>query len=79
MTNNISIKNRFSGNILYTYELPDGIKDSAYCVRLGYAVKSAVAKEVNLAWADLTGVKLTFADLTGANLSGANLTEAIQP
>ena len=62
------IKNRFTGKVLFTCEVPDGL-ESGMITR--HAVEEAILSNANLSGADLSG-----ANLSGANLSGANLSNA---
>ena len=57
------IKNRWSGEILFSVEAESFLS----------AVKIAVKKGANLSWANLSGANLYGANLSGANLYGANL------
>src|SRR3990167_8727254 len=59
------IKNRFSGKAQFTAEI-DCAGDASTSIKLGLAIKWAVANRANLSGADLIR-----ADLSGANLSGA--------
>ena len=64
----LSIKNRFTGNIIFEYEKENNtIKET---------VLEAIKTRVNLSGADLSGADLSGADLFRANLSGANLSGA---
>ncbi len=61
----IEIKNRYTGNVMFTYEKENAtIKD---------AVVKAVKEGANLIGANLEGANLIGANLEGANLIGANL------
>src|SRR3990167_5839977 len=64
------IKNRFSGKAQFTAEI-DCAGDASTSIKLGLAIKWAVANRANLSGADLIR-----ADLSGANLSGAGLLSA---
>ena len=64
------VLDRFCESVQFTAEI-ECSEDAPRSVKLGLAVKWAVANK-----ADLTGANLTRADLTGANLSGANLSGA---
>ncbi len=57
----IEIKHRFSGEVLFSLEISEEISALSWGVRLGLAVKAAIAAK---------------AILSGANLSEANLSEA---
>ena len=65
----ISIKNRWTGSILFEY--------SSVGNTLAKTVTEALKGEANLRGADLYGANLYGANLRGANLYGANLYEAI--
>jgi hypothetical protein len=71
MNYSFEIKNRFTGAVLFTCELPEKIAAQSPAKQMGYAVKVA-----NLAGANLAGANLADADLAGANLAGANLADA---
>ena len=79
MSHTITIKNRYTGVILYSFEATDEQQSSGLAIRA--ALESAVASGANLSGAylsdaDLRGAYLRDADLRGANLSGANLSGA---
>ena len=57
------IKNRWTGEVLFTYEAPEGM-ESGMIAR--HAVETAIAQNANLVDANLVG-----ANLRGANLHGA--------
>lgn len=61
---------RFNGSMIFAAEIQcdDG---ATYGVKLGLAVKAALAS-----WANLSGANLSEANLSWANLSGADLSEA---
>ena len=64
----LSIKNRWTGEILFEYEKENNtIKDT---------VLAAIEARANLTDANLTDANLTDADLTDADLTRANLTDA---
>jgi len=64
----IEIKNRFTGEIIYTYISENAtIKD---------AILDAIKNKTNLSGAYLSGADLSRADLSEANLSEANLSRA---
>jgi len=65
MTQNYEIKNRWTGEVLFSCEIPDGM-ESGMIAR--HAVETAIAEGAKIRGADLRG-----ADLRGANLGGANL------
>ena len=62
------IKNRWTGEVLFTYEAPEGM-ESGMIAR--HAVETAIAQNANLWDANLVGADLRDADLRGANLRGA--------
>ena len=69
------IKNRFSGEVLFSCEIPDGMGSGMIDRHL---VESAIQSDANLhdanlRFANLHGADLRFANLHGANLHGANL------
>ena len=70
MTQNYEIKNRFTGAVLFTCEVPEGM-ESGMIAR--HAVETAIAEGANLRGANLEGANLEGANLWGANLEGANL------
>ncbi|ENV76233.1 hypothetical protein F944_01704 [Acinetobacter ursingii DSM 16037 = CIP 107286] len=70
MTQNYEIKNRWTGEVLFTCEIPDGM-ESGMIAR--HAVETAIAEGANLRDANLWGANLRGANLWGANLWGANL------
>ena len=59
------IKSRWSGDVIYTAELPDDTQS-------GMAVRAAL-EQATRAGANLRAANLRAADLRGADLSGANL------
>ena len=78
MTQNYEIKNRWTGEVLFSCEIPDGM-ESGMIAR--HAVETAIAeganlRDANLRDADLWGANLRDANLWGANLRGANLRDA---
>ena len=68
MTQNYEIKNRWTGEVFFSCEIPDGM-ESGMIAR--HAVETAIAESANLRGADLR-----YADLRGADLRGANLWDA---
>ena len=75
MTQNYEIKNRWTGEVLFSCEIPDGM-ESGMIAR--HAFETAIAEDAdledaNLRGADLRGANLEDADLRGANLEDANL------
>ena len=67
------IKNRFTGKVLFTCEVPDGM-ESGMITR--HAVEEAISSGADLRNADLSGANLRNADLRNADLLGANLRNA---
>jgi len=70
------IKNRWTGEALFTCELSAEVAGKSYGVQLGFAVKKAVEARANLSDANLSDAYLSDANLSDANLSGANLSGA---
>ena len=68
MTQKYEIKNRFTGEVLFSCDIPEGM-ESGMIAR--HALEEAVANGANLEGANLWG-----ANLLGANLWGANLRDA---
>ena len=60
------IKNRFSGETIFSFK----------CLSFSLCVQIAIELNKDLTDANLTGANLTLAELTDANLTGANLTGA---
>ncbi|RZG63633.1 pentapeptide repeat-containing protein [Acinetobacter bouvetii] len=78
MTQKHEIKNRWTGEVLFTCDIPEGM-ESGMIAR--HAVETAIAqdanlRDANLRDADLWGANLRDADLEDANLRGANLEDA---
>jgi hypothetical protein len=71
--NQLQIKSRWSGEVLYTYETDAEVTCVEYGVQLGKAIREAVTKRAYLRGADLRGADLQGADLQGADLRGADL------
>ena len=67
------IKNRWTGEVLFTYEAPEGM-ESGMIAR--HAVETAIAQDADLRGADLRGVNLVGANLRDANLRDADLQDA---
>ena len=55
MTQNYEIKNRWTGEVLFSCEIPDGM-ESGMIAR--HAVETAIAEDANLRGADLRGANL---------------------
>ncbi|HCJ0466523.1 TPA: pentapeptide repeat-containing protein [Acinetobacter baumannii] len=83
MTQKFEIKNRWTEEVLFTCDVPEGMK-SGMIAR--HAVEAAIAadadlsganlRDANLRGADLRGADLSDADLRGADLRGADLSGA---
>ena len=71
----ISIKNRWTGSILFEYSSVDNTlaKTVTEALKGGAKLRGANLREANLYGADLYGANLRGADLRGANLREANL------
>ncbi len=72
--NTIEIKQRFTGNVLYTYLTTDERQSSGLPMR--DALEAAIKSGAILSGAILSDAILSDANLSGANLSGANLSGA---
>ena len=72
----IQIKNRWSGALVFECSASADLAGAPDGLRLGFAVKAALAAKANLSDAVLSGAVLSGANLSGANLSGADLSEA---
>lgn len=70
MTQKYEIKNRFTGEVLFSCDIPEGM-ESGMIAR--HALETAIADGANLRGANLEGANLRGANLRGANLEGANL------
>ena len=70
MTQKHKIKNRWTGEVLFSCEIHEGM-ESGMIAR--HAVETAISEDANLRDADLRGADLWGANLRGANLRGANL------
>ncbi|MDC4683463.1 pentapeptide repeat-containing protein [Acinetobacter baumannii] len=70
MTQKFEIKNRFTEEVLFTCDVPEGM-ESGMIAR--HALESAIADDANLYGANLRGADLRDANLRGADLRGANL------
>ncbi|MCJ8818192.1 pentapeptide repeat-containing protein [Acinetobacter baumannii] len=73
MTQKFEIKNRFTQEVLFTCDVPEGM-ESGMIAR--HALESAIADDADLRGADLRGADLFGADLRGADLRGADLRDA---
>ena len=71
----IEITNRWTGAVQVTAEI-ECDANADHELKLGLAVKWAIAARANITGAYLTGANLTGANLTRANLTGAILTGA---
>ena len=73
MTQKYEIKNHFTEEVIFSYDIPDEM-------RLGmiarHAVEAAIAADADLRGANLSGANLRGANLRGANLRDANLRDA---
>ena len=67
------IKNRFTGDVLFTCDIPEGM-ESGMIAR--HALETAIAEGANLQDANLQDANLQDANLRGANLQDANLWDA---
>ena len=74
-TEPFEIKNRFTGEIIFTAELTCS-PDTLPSIKLGLAVKAAVKADAYLADADLAGANLARANLARATLARADLADA---
>ena len=74
----ISIKNRWTGSIIFEYSSVDNTlaKTVAEALKGGANLSDAYLRDANLIRANLSGADLRGADLREANLSGADLSEA---
>ncbi len=70
MTQKYEIKNRFTGEVLFSCDIPEGM-ESGMIAR--HALETAIADGANLQCANLDGANLEGANLEGANLRDANL------
>ena len=71
----ISIKNRWTGSIIFEYSSVDNTlaKTVAEALKGGADLSGAILRGADLSDADLSDANLSGADLRGANLRGANL------
>ncbi|MDQ2592774.1 pentapeptide repeat-containing protein [Acinetobacter baumannii] len=70
MTQKFEIKNRWTKEVLFTCDIPEGM-ESGMIAR--HAVEAAIAADADLRGANLRGADLRGANLRGANLRGADL------
>ncbi|MDY7383450.1 pentapeptide repeat-containing protein [Acinetobacter baumannii] len=70
MTQKFEIKNRWTKEVLFTCDIPEGM-ESGMIAR--HAVEAAIAADADLRGADLYGADLRGANLRGADLYGADL------
>ncbi|QNX16523.1 pentapeptide repeat-containing protein [Acinetobacter seifertii] len=70
MTQKFEIKNRWTEEVLFTCDIPEGM-ESGMIAR--HAAEAAIAADANLRDANLCGANLCGANLRDANLCGANL------
>jgi hypothetical protein len=73
---NFEIKNRFTGNVQFTAQI-DCDEGATTSVKIGLAVKWAIANRASLVGASLVGASLVGASLDRASLVGASLDGAI--
>ncbi|MER0117346.1 pentapeptide repeat-containing protein [Acinetobacter baumannii] len=73
MTQKFEIKNRFTQEVLFTCDVPEGM-ESGMIAR--HALESAIADDADLRDADLRDANLRGADLRGADLRDADLRDA---
>ncbi|MDN4675730.1 pentapeptide repeat-containing protein [Acinetobacter baumannii] len=73
MTQKFEIKNRWTEEVLFTCDVPEGM-ESGMIAR--HVLESAIADGADLRGADLRSADLRGADLSGADLFGANLRSA---
>ncbi|WOE40738.1 pentapeptide repeat-containing protein [Acinetobacter chinensis] len=80
MTQKYEIKNRWTSEVLFTCEIPDGMESGMIArhaletaIAEGANLQDANLQDANLRGANLWGADLRGADLRGANLRGANL------
>jgi hypothetical protein len=73
---NVELKNRFSGDVIFTASLDISYANKSVGLQLGAAVLMAIKARADLSGAYLSGADLSGAYLSGAYLSGANLSGA---
>ena len=73
MTQKHEIKNRFTGEVLFSCDIPEGMESG---VIARHALEEAIAQDANLRGANLEDANLRGANLRGANLEDANLEDA---
>ncbi|MDM8438291.1 pentapeptide repeat-containing protein [Acinetobacter baumannii] len=73
MTQKFEIKNRWTEEVLFTCDVPEGMK-SGMIAR--HAVEAAIAADADLSDANLRDANLRGADLSDADLRGADLRDA---
>ncbi len=73
----VEIKHRWTGNVLFTCELPADIAALSTGKQIGHAFTEARKAGINLSDAYLRGADLRDAYLSGADLRGADLRDAI--
>lgn len=66
----VDIKNRYTGEIIYSDEVPNA---PHYPCALGQVIETAVREGVDLSEADLRAANLAYADLRGAMMNGADV------
>ena len=72
----VEIKNRWTGEVIFTWEGDAEVTGVSYGEKLGRAVLEAIKAKANLRGAYLSDAYLRGANLSGANLSDANLSDA---
>ena len=70
MTQKFEIKNRWTGEVLFSCDVPEGMESGMIAL---HAVETAIAQDANLEDANLEDANLEDANLEGANLEDANL------
>ena len=72
----VEIKNRWTGEVIFTWEGDAEVTGVSYGEKLGRAVLEAIKAKANLRDANLRDANLSGANLSGANLSDAYLSDA---
>ena len=70
MTQKFEIKKQLTGEVIFSYDIPDGMESEAIA---RHALEKAVAENVNLCDANLENVNLRNVNLCDANLRGSSL------
>ncbi|MBS4046552.1 MAG: pentapeptide repeat-containing protein, partial [Alphaproteobacteria bacterium] len=71
-----TIRSRWTGNPVFECDLEAKFESASEGVKLGAAVKMAIAAKADLSGADLRSAVLSGADLSGAVLRSADLSRA---